>query len=71
MRSRTPERYARLIGTLLTGLGPDNLLWGTDAPVIGPPQWQIETFQAFTLPEEFGYPPLTREAKTRFSARMR
>jgi predicted TIM-barrel fold metal-dependent hydrolase len=64
---QNPERYARLIGTLLAGLGPDNILWGTDTPVIGPPQWQIEAFQGFTIPDELreqhGYPPLTKEIK--------
>jgi predicted TIM-barrel fold metal-dependent hydrolase len=62
-----PDRYAKLIGTLLAGLGPDNILWGTDTPVIGPPQWQIEAFQSFVIPDEvrerFDYPPLTREVK--------
>jgi len=64
---QNPERYARLIGTLLAGLGPDNILWGTDTPVIGPPQWQIEAFRGFTIPDELreqhGYPPLTKEIK--------
>jgi predicted TIM-barrel fold metal-dependent hydrolase len=67
LMGQNPERYAKLIGTLLAGLGPDHILWGTDTPVIGPPQWQIEAFHAFTIPEEirerFGYPPLTQEVK--------
>jgi hypothetical protein len=37
---------------LLDGFGPDHILWGTDTPVIGPPHWQIEAFQTFTMPEE-------------------
>jgi len=56
-----------LIGALLAGLGPDNILWGTDTPVIGPPQWQIEAFQAFTIPDEvreqYGYLQLTNQVK--------
>lgn len=64
---QNPERYARLIGTLLLGLGADHILWGTDTPVIGPPQWQIEAFQGFMIPDEvrqrFGYPALTAEVK--------
>ena len=66
---QNPDRYARLLGTLLSGLGPDNILWGTDTPVIGPPQWQIEAFQSFAIPDEarerFGYPELTREVKNK------
>jgi predicted TIM-barrel fold metal-dependent hydrolase len=67
LMGQNPERYARLIGTLLAGLGPDHILWGTDTPVIGPPQWQIDAFQVFTIPDDvrarFGYPALTREIK--------
>jgi len=62
-----PPRYAKLMGTLLEGLGPDHILWGTDTPVIGPPHWQIQAFQAFTIPEELveknKYPQLTQEVK--------
>jgi predicted TIM-barrel fold metal-dependent hydrolase len=66
---QNPQCYARLIGTLLAGLGPDNILWGTDTPVIGPPQLQIEAFQAFTIPDElgehYGYSALTNEVKNK------
>jgi predicted TIM-barrel fold metal-dependent hydrolase len=62
-----PNRYAKLIGGLLDGLGADNILWGTDTPVIGPPHWQIEAFQAFTIPDEMierdKYRQLTPEVK--------
>jgi uncharacterized protein len=62
-----PGRYAVLIATLLDGFGPDHILWGTDTPVIGPPRWQIEAFQSFTIPDPLldqrGYPQLTSEAK--------
>ncbi|MGA9767995.1 MAG: amidohydrolase family protein [Blastocatellia bacterium] len=64
---QNPTRYAQLIGGLLDGLGPDNILWGTDTPVIGPPHWQIEAFQAFTIPAEMiernNYQQLTAEVK--------
>jgi uncharacterized protein len=50
MRS-DPARYAVLMGNLLNGFGADRILWGT-TPVIGPPQWQIDAFQTFTIPEE-------------------
>lgn len=64
---QNPNRYAQLIGGLLDGLGADHILWGTDTPVIGPPHWQIQAFQAFTIPNELierhKYPQLTPEAK--------
>jgi hypothetical protein len=47
-----PARYAVLIGNLLDGFGADHILWGTDTPVIGPPNWQIEAFLTFAIPEE-------------------
>jgi predicted TIM-barrel fold metal-dependent hydrolase len=65
--ARDPNRYAQMMGTLLDGLGADHLLWGTDTPVVGPPHWQIEAFQAFTIPDEMiernKYPQLTADAK--------
>ena len=68
-----PARYAMLIGNLLDGFGPDHILWGTDTPVIGPPRWQIEAFQTFTIPDPLldqrGYPPLTPEVKDKIFGR--
>lgn len=68
-----PVRYAVLIGNLLEGFGPDHILWGTDTPVIGPPRWQIEAFQTFTIPEAIveqrGYPQLTSEVKDKIFGR--
>ena len=65
--AQDPNRFAQLMGTLLDGLGPDHILWGTDTPVIGPPHWQIQGFQAFTIPDQIieskKYPQLTAEAK--------
>jgi uncharacterized protein len=62
-----PQRFAHLMGRLLDGLGADHILWGTDSPIFGPPHWQIEGFQAFTIPDEMvqknKYPQLTAEAK--------
>jgi uncharacterized protein len=68
-----PARYAVLIGNLLDGFGPDHILWGTDTPVIGPPRWQIEAFQSFTIPESLaeqrGYLQLTLEVKDKIFGR--
>src|SRR5215470_1209166 len=62
-----PARFAQMMGTLLDGLGADHILWGTDTPVIGPPHWQIQGFQAFTIPDEMieknHWPQLTDDVK--------
>jgi len=62
-----PHRFAHLIGRLLDGLGADHILWGTDSPILGSPHWQIQGFQAFTIPgemiEKFKYQQLSPEAK--------
>jgi predicted TIM-barrel fold metal-dependent hydrolase len=62
-----PQRFGQLMGRLLDGLGADRILWGTDSPIFGAPHWQIQGFQAFTIPEEMieknKYPQLTPEAK--------
>lgn len=49
---QAPERFATMMGTLIDALGADHILWGTDTPVIGPPHWQIQEFQAFTIPDQ-------------------
>ena len=65
--SSDPARFAKLMGTLMDGLGPDHILWGTDTPVVGPPHWQIQGFQAFTIPDEMieknHYQQLTADVK--------
>lgn len=64
---QNPKRFAQVMGTLLDGLGADHILWGTDTPVIGPPHWQIQGFQAFTIPDELieqeKYQQLSAEVK--------
>jgi uncharacterized protein len=67
--TRSPEKAAHLVGSLLKELGPRRILWGTDSIWWGTPQWQIDAFKALTIPEsmqeEFGYPALTDEVKAR------
>lgn len=45
-----PTRYAELVATLITGMGADHVLWGTDTPLWGPPHWQVQYFQALRFP---------------------
>ena len=62
-----PMLCAYLLGMMIDAFGPDHILWGTDSIWWGSPQWQIEAFRRFQMPEElqrrFGYKPLTREVK--------
>lgn len=66
---QNPERFATMMGTLIDGLGADHILWGTDTPVIGPPHWQIQGFQAFTIPDQMieksKYKQLTTDVKNK------
>ena len=56
-----------MIGTLLRDLGPDYVLWGTDSLLWGNPQWQIDAFRSFQIPDElvegYGYPKITPEIR--------
>lgn len=62
-----PQRFAFLVGRLISALGEDHIFWGTDTPIFGPPHWAIQAFQAFTIPEEMvaknKFPQLTSAVK--------
>jgi hypothetical protein len=62
-----PTQAAHLLGKLLSRVGEDRVLWGTDAIWLGSPQPQIMAFRAFSisteLQERFGYPALTDAVK--------
>ena len=62
-----PSVCAHLLGQIIEAFGVDHVLWGTDSIWSGTPQWQIEAFRRFQLPDQFieqhGYVPLTREVK--------
>jgi predicted TIM-barrel fold metal-dependent hydrolase len=57
-----PELTAAILGQLVKGMGPDHVLWGTDSVWYGSPQWQIEAFRRFEIPEAMqaahGFVPL-------------
>jgi uncharacterized protein len=57
-----PRFAAALIGTLVRGLGPDHVIWGTDSVWYGSPQWQLEALRRLEIPEEMrkqhGFAPL-------------
>jgi predicted TIM-barrel fold metal-dependent hydrolase len=64
---RAPTEAAHALGKLLTRVGEDRVLWGTDGIWYGSPQPQIMAFRAFQISAEFqeryGYPALTDELK--------
>jgi hypothetical protein len=57
-----PRFAAAFIGTLIKGLGPDHVIWGTDSLWYGSPQWQIEAMRRLEIPEDMqkkhGFKPL-------------
>jgi uncharacterized protein len=64
-----PVVCAHLLGQILLAFGEDHLLWGTDSIWYGTPQWQIEAFRRFQIPEELQekhhYPALTKDLKAK------
>jgi predicted TIM-barrel fold metal-dependent hydrolase len=62
-----PTACAHLLGQIIEAFGADHVLWGTDSIWYGTPQWQIEAFRRFEIPqaliERHGYAPLTRAVK--------
>ena len=62
-----PTVWAHIIGQLLKFLGPERIVFGSDSLWYGGPQWQIEAFWRFQIPEElqrrWGYPALTDSIK--------
>jgi predicted TIM-barrel fold metal-dependent hydrolase len=62
-----PTACAHLLGQVVQAFGADHVLWGTDSIWYGTPQWQIEAFRRFEIPEALieahKYAPLTRAVK--------
>jgi uncharacterized protein len=47
-----PLICAHLLGQIIRSFGVDHVLWGTDSIWYGTPQWQIEAFRRFQIPDE-------------------
>jgi len=62
-----PTACAHLMGQIIDAFGTDHVLWGTDSIWYGTPQWQIEAFRRFEIPDalvnQHRYAPLTRAVK--------
>src|ERR687898_33181 len=66
---RDPTVAAHTLGKLLTHVGEDRVVWGTDSVWFGTPQDQIQALRTFQISEELqerhGYPALTDELKAK------
>jgi len=65
-----PKICAHLLGQIINAFRRRSIyLFGTDSIWWGSPQWQIEAFRRFQIPEEmrekFGYPKITEEDKAK------
>jgi hypothetical protein len=62
-----PTIAAHILGQLMKFVGEDRIVFGSDSVWYGSPQWQIEAFWRFQIPEamrqKWGYPELTERAK--------
>ena len=69
--SRHPRVFAETLGKMLWWCGEDKIIYGGESP-IWHPQWALEAFWNFELPtdivEDYGYPPLTEQAKRKILA---
>ena len=67
LATTNPTACAHVLGQLVDAFGAAHVLWGTDSIWYGTPQWQIEAFRRFEIPQALidahGYPPLTRQVK--------
>ncbi|MGH7309263.1 MAG: amidohydrolase family protein [Candidatus Rokuibacteriota bacterium] len=65
--TNNPTACAHLLGQIIDAFGADHVLWGTDSIWYGTPQWQIEAFRRFEIPDalvtQHKYAPLTRSVK--------
>ena len=64
-----PTVCAHMLGQLMKYIGSRRIVFGSDSVWYGAPQWQIEAFWRFQIPQDiakkYGYPQLTAEDKRR------
>jgi hypothetical protein len=64
-----PLACAHFFGQILAAFDAEHVLWGTDSIWYGTPQWQIEAFRRFQIPEplteKHQYQALTRDVKAK------
>ena len=68
-----PAVCAHVLGQIIDAFGVDHVLWGTDSIWYGTPQWQIEAFRRFQIPDQLidrhRYQSLTRQVKEQIFGR--
>ena len=64
-----PVMCAHGIGKNIKNYGSDHVVWGTDCLWWGSPQWGIDAFKRFQIPDDmcqkFGYKKITKQDKAR------
>jgi predicted TIM-barrel fold metal-dependent hydrolase len=70
-----PRLTAERLGKILQQVGPDRVLWGSEAPLGPDPQSLLEACWNFQIPEDlqrgYGYPAITAEDRVKiFGANM-
>ncbi len=62
-----PDICGHLLGQIIKSFGVDHVIWGTDCIWWGSPQWQIEAFRRFQIPQhlqdKFDYAPISDDDK--------
>jgi hypothetical protein len=62
-----PTVAAHIMGQLMKFMGSDRIVFGSDSVWYGSPQWQIDAFWRFRIPDEmrkkYGYPQITEADK--------
>jgi predicted TIM-barrel fold metal-dependent hydrolase len=60
-----PRRAQERLGRLLSEVGVEKLLWGSEAALLGSPAPYLDAFMRLEMPEDlqrgYGYPEITRE----------
>ena len=68
-----PTVTAHILGQLLKFKGEDQIVFGSDSVWYGSPQWQLEAFWRFEIPDAlqatWGYPELSNTAKRKILGR--
>jgi uncharacterized protein len=59
--------FLKQMGQILDEVGPDRILWGSEAALMGPPQPYLDVFWDLSIPddlqEDYGFPQITEEDK--------
>ena len=65
---RAPRMFAEILGKLLFWCGEDKIVYGSEAPIFHP-QWALQAFWDFEIPQDLATATATRSSPSRPSAR--